>query len=163
MGKLGDTGVESIRQAFEVNLFSHLEMVRLCLPLLRHTPHSVILGTTSGVVDYPYGGWSAYCASKAALNLSLQCLAHEEPEIAVLAVEPGLVRTAMSEQVRDAKDRVFNPEQAHQMTAYWEQAQDADTVGAVYARIAASTDDSLKSKFSGKVLSWKDPELAKHI
>jgi NAD(P)-dependent dehydrogenase (short-subunit alcohol dehydrogenase family) len=47
-----------------------------------------------------YSGWSAYSASKAAINSLSQSLALEEPSITSLAIRPGVVDTEMQNDIR---------------------------------------------------------------
>lgn len=71
--------------------------------------HLVML--TSGAAQSPYEGWSAYCAGKAAVDMWVQVVAAEETRrgsgTRVLAVAPGVVDTAMQEQIRATDPEQF--------------------------------------------------------
>lgn len=72
----------------------------------------VLINISSGAGRRPYAGWSAYCAGKAAVDMFTRCVAIEEAEIELRAhaVAPGIVDTAMQEQIRAASADDF-PEQ----------------------------------------------------
>lgn len=63
-----------------------------------------IFNITSGAAQKPYFGWSAYCSSKAALNMLTQAIAIEQADleygIKVLAIAPGVVDTDMQTEIR---------------------------------------------------------------
>jgi NAD(P)-dependent dehydrogenase (short-subunit alcohol dehydrogenase family) len=62
----------------------------------------VLVNVSSGAARHAYAGWSAYCAAKAAVDLLTECVALEEREsgLRAYAVAPGVVDTAMQEQIR---------------------------------------------------------------
>ena len=60
MQRIEDTDIKGVQQAFDVNLFSQMDLVRLALPKLRAAKGRVI-ATTSGVTKLPISGWAAYC------------------------------------------------------------------------------------------------------
>jgi benzil reductase ((S)-benzoin forming) len=70
------------------------------------TAHLILL--SSGAATSPYSGWSSYCAGKAAVEMWVRTVGEEqrlraargEPSVTVLAVAPGVVATAMQEQIR---------------------------------------------------------------
>lgn len=59
-----------------------------------------VLNISSGAAQYPVPSWSAYCASKAALDRMSQVLALDHPELTVLSVAPGVVDTPMQADIR---------------------------------------------------------------
>ena len=60
MQRIKDTDIKGVQQAFDVNLFSQVDLVRLALPKLRAAKGRVI-ATTSGVTKLPIAGLAAYC------------------------------------------------------------------------------------------------------
>ncbi|HKE19007.1 MAG TPA: SDR family NAD(P)-dependent oxidoreductase [Kofleriaceae bacterium] len=72
----------------------------------------VLVNISSGAGRRPYAGWSAYCAGKAAVDMLTRCIAIEEAdlELRAHAVAPGIVDTAMQEQIRASSPADF-PEQ----------------------------------------------------
>ena len=74
--------------------------------------HGRVVNVSSGAAGFASPGYSAYCASKAALTLWTECLAGSAgPKgVAVLAYHPGTVRTDMTEYSAARPDSdVSNP------------------------------------------------------
>lgn len=65
-----------------------------------------IMNISSGVSINPVIGWSAYCISKAALNMVTRCIATETASalrpVYALAINPGALDTRMQERIRTA-------------------------------------------------------------
>ena len=70
--------------------------------LAHRAPEAVLLNISSGAALKGYAAWSAYCASKAALDRLSECLALEEGErgLRVHAVAPGVIDTDMQRTIR---------------------------------------------------------------
>ena len=56
--------------------------------------------TGSGAAEFAVEGWSAYCASKAAVHMYASVLAKEHPELKIHAFRPGKVNTPMQAEIR---------------------------------------------------------------
>jgi len=56
--------------------------------------------TSSGAALNAYSTWGAYGASKAALNHLAMTMKNEEPDVTTIAIRPGVVDTAMQEDIR---------------------------------------------------------------
>jgi len=83
-----------------VNLLGPVMMCQQAVPYIRKTQGKVI-NISSITSIHPFEGASAYCSSKAALNHFTAVLAIEEPEITVLALDPGGMSTDMELILRD--------------------------------------------------------------
>ncbi|HLR68609.1 (S)-benzoin forming benzil reductase [Virgibacillus alimentarius] len=63
---------------------------------------SVII--TSGAAERPVYGWSAYCSTKASMNMYTKTVSLEQDELKtgnkIIAFSPGVMDTAMQEQIR---------------------------------------------------------------
>lgn len=88
------------RRSLDVNLLGPIELIKLCLPLLKKSEQAHIVNISSmggfqGSSKFP--GLSAYSASKAALGNLTECLAEElkEESVAVNALALGAVQTEM--------------------------------------------------------------------
>ncbi|KAJ2890402.1 hypothetical protein IWW38_004154, partial [Coemansia aciculifera] len=79
IAKLGDVEADKWRHNFEVNVVAVLTLTQQALPMLRATGGRVI-NVSSGAAVHAYQGWSAYCSSKAALNMLTKSMAVEEPD-----------------------------------------------------------------------------------
>jgi benzil reductase ((S)-benzoin forming) len=70
-----------------------------------------IINLTSGASQSPYHGWSAYCASKAGIDMATRVLAMElsriDPSFAACAIAPGTVDTRMQEKIRRCSREQF--------------------------------------------------------
>ena len=75
----------------------------------RHGGGGVLINISSGAALNGYAGWSAYCASKAAVDRFSEALALEESEqgIRVHAVAPGVVDTSMQALIRSTPAERF--------------------------------------------------------
>ncbi|MEF3306735.1 SDR family NAD(P)-dependent oxidoreductase [Paenibacillus sp. GYB003] len=71
----------------------------------------LVLNVSSGAGSKPYSGWSAYCASKAGLDMFTRCVGAEQEAEAngarVLSAAPGVVDTAMQRDIRAASPELF--------------------------------------------------------
>ena len=99
---------------------------------------------TSGAADRPAYGWSAYCTTKASMNMYTQTVALEQDtlktENKVIAFNPGIMDTAMQEKIRTNSPEQFA--EVDTFKAYKENnsLKDSDIVGAALVDIL--TDDA---------------------
>jgi NAD(P)-dependent dehydrogenase (short-subunit alcohol dehydrogenase family) len=98
VGAAEETSDAELRALFELHVFGPAALVRAVLPGMRARGTGAIVQMSSfgGQVAYP--GFSAYCATKFALEGYSEALAAEVGPlgIAVVVVEPGAFRTAFS-------------------------------------------------------------------
>lgn len=95
-----------------VNLIAPVVLVA---SFLRHTASlgadRRVLNISSGAGKKPYAGWSAYCASKAGLDMFTRCVGEEEAAgtggAHVLSVAPGVVDTDMQRDIRGSAADLF--------------------------------------------------------
>ena len=80
-----------------------------------------ILNISSGAGKHPIHSWSTYCSSKSALDMLSQVLQLENPKFKIYSVAPGIVDTAMQEEIRDASKEHF-PE-VDRFVAYKEEGE----------------------------------------
>lgn len=109
---LADYQAEELRAVLEANTVAPLLLIQLALPALRAAGGTVLAISSDAAVE-GYPGWGGYGASKAALDQLARVLAAEEPDVRVLAVDPGDMRTAMQAAAfpgEDISDRPW-PEQ----------------------------------------------------
>ena len=98
VGAVEETTDEELRSIFEVHVFGPAALARAVLPAMREQRSGAIVQVSSfgGQVAYP--GFSAYSATKFALEGFSEALAAEVAPmgIKVLIVEPGAFRTGFS-------------------------------------------------------------------
>jgi len=103
-----------------------------------------IINISSGVSINAVKGWSAYCISKAGLNMLSKCIAieNESEDIFSLSINPGAIDTGMQEKIRNA-DSVEIPATKKFETMYNEgKLQKPKDVADKLFRILASNDYS---------------------
>ncbi len=67
---------------------------------------------SSGAAERPISGWSAYCSSKASINMYTKTVALEQAEKntknKIIAFSPGIMDTDMQAQIRDVTSEQFS-------------------------------------------------------
>lgn len=107
---LRETAPEAFARHVEVNLGGVFLGARTYVQHLRRVGAAgVLINLSSGAATKPYHGWSAYCASKAAVEQLTRCLDLEERDhgLRAHAVAPGVVDTAMQALVRASDEADF--------------------------------------------------------
>jgi len=96
----------AVDDIFAVNMTANYRLIRAMDPLLRAAPAGRALFMTSGVAQSHRAYWSAYAASKAALEAFISCWAKEIDITSVRAnmLNPGAVRTAMRGKAMPGED-----------------------------------------------------------
>ena len=93
---------EILAQSFALNAIGPLMVLRHFAPLLAPGPsiYAKLSARVGSITDNRKGGWYGYRASKAALNMLLQTAAIElqrkHPDVRVVALQPGTVRSGLS-------------------------------------------------------------------
>lgn len=67
----------------------------------------IIVNISSGAANYAIPSWSAYCASKAAMDMMTKAINVDHPEIHYWAIAPGVVDTAMQAEIRATDSNDF--------------------------------------------------------
>jgi NAD(P)-dependent dehydrogenase (short-subunit alcohol dehydrogenase family) len=100
--RLDDADEDVLRRTFDVNVVAPLSLVRDLRDVL--SGDAVIVNVTSDAAVEPYEGWGVYGASKAALEHASRVLAAERPDLRVLVVDPGDMRTEMHQDAFPGED-----------------------------------------------------------
>lgn len=95
---LANTDPAEWLRLISVNLVGAYHCVRASLSHLG--AGGVVVNISSGAASHAMEGWSAYCASKAALAMLTQSIAHEHPDIRAYGFRPGVVDTEMQSEIR---------------------------------------------------------------
>jgi len=113
-----DLSPANLRTVFETNVVAPLVLLQQSLPHLLRQPRSVIVGMSSDAAVAGYPGWGAYGASKAALDLLQQTLAHEthDTKLFSYALDPGDMATALHEAALPGDVGLADPETVAQAT-----------------------------------------------
>jgi NAD(P)-dependent dehydrogenase (short-subunit alcohol dehydrogenase family) len=103
--------LDELRRVYEVDVIAPIALAQLLLPFLAESRGMVIDISSDAAVE-PYEGWGGYGSAKAALDHATAILAAEHPELAVYAVDPGDMRTAMHQAAFPDEDISDRPEPA---------------------------------------------------
>jgi NAD(P)-dependent dehydrogenase (short-subunit alcohol dehydrogenase family) len=102
IGHIHDLSAADWTRAVATNLLGPFALCAAVLPHFLRAGAGTIVNLTSGAADRPLDGWSAYCASKAALLMLTRSLAEEYGGrgVRVYGFRPGAVETPMLADIR---------------------------------------------------------------
>ncbi|WP_100011373.1 (S)-benzoin forming benzil reductase [Lentibacillus sediminis] len=159
--------VEPVDQAANIDykdLLRHVHvntaapMVLTNLFLKKATAEGVQLvgaNVTSGAANRPTYGWSAYCSTKASIDMYTQTVALEQEELntgnKIIAFSPGIMDTEMQNKLRSSTKEQFASVDTFKKYKENEMLSDPDSVGSVLVDIL--TDEGIKS---GNIYDVKD-------
>ena len=109
---LADYPLDELTDLFTVNVLAPLGLIQEALPKV--AADAVIIDITSDASVEAYEGWGGYGATKAALDHLGRVLGVERPDLRVLTIDPGDMRTQMHQDAfpgEDISDRP-SPEQS---------------------------------------------------
>ncbi len=93
----------TLQHHYQVNVIAPMMLMNACIALCQEASF-IGVNISSGAADRPIYGWSAYCSSKASINRYTETIALEQEEKntghKVIAFSPGIMDTAMQEQIR---------------------------------------------------------------
>ena len=67
----------------------------------RNIPFNIV-NISTGASQNAIAGWSAYCSSKSAIKIALDCIAEENDHVGVVHLDPGVVDTNMQKKIRNS-------------------------------------------------------------
>jgi NAD(P)-dependent dehydrogenase (short-subunit alcohol dehydrogenase family) len=85
-----------------VNVIAPVALLQALGPSLR--PGATVVNITSDAGVEAYEGWGGYGASKAALEHVSRVLAAERPDLRILVIDPGDMRTEMHQDAFPGED-----------------------------------------------------------
>lgn len=109
----------SFNKSFLINTIGPALVAKYFIPLLRNDKKAVLAAISArvgSISDNKIGGWYAYRASKAALNMVIKCLSIEVSRKSknqiILGLHPGTVDTNLSKpfQKNVPKEKLFSPD-----------------------------------------------------
>lgn len=108
VGPPGRQGAAALAQAVAINVTAPLQLADAFVAASAACPDRRIAHVSSGAGRSPYAGWSAYCATKAALDMHAQAVAQDGlPGLRIASVAPGVIDTAMQAHIRGVEQRDF--------------------------------------------------------
>ncbi|WP_433012936.1 SDR family NAD(P)-dependent oxidoreductase [Kribbella sp. CA-294648] len=111
------TDLAELRRVYEVDVIAPIALAQALLPELTAASGAVINISSDAAVE-AYEGWGGYGSAKAALDHASAVLAAEHPGLAVYAVDPGDLRTAMHQAAFPGEDISDRPEPASVVPAF---------------------------------------------
>ena len=121
-----------LRTTFEVNVIAPLALASAMIP--HAAPGATIVNITSDAATEAYPGWGGYGSSKAALEQASRVLAVERPDLRVLVVDPGDMRTEMHQDAFPGEDISDRPEPETVVPALRRLLQELPPSGRYHAR-----------------------------
>lgn len=106
---------EALQRSFAINTIGPALLLRHLAPLLAtgDAIYAKLSARVGSISDNRKGGWYGYRASKAALNMILQTAAIElqrrNPQLRVVALQPGTVRSRLSEPFQSGVPALLEP------------------------------------------------------
>lgn len=114
---LGELDSQEIAGALNVNLVAPTILANAFMATYKLADSTkLIINITSGAATSPYDGWSVYCTGKAGIDMLSRVAAHEQQlgkkhPTTILAIAPGVVDTAMQNQLRSTDSKGFSRKQ----------------------------------------------------
>lgn len=106
---------DHLMRSFQINAIGPALVLQAFAPLLAKGPsiYAKLSARVGSISDNKKGGWYGYRASKAALNMLLQTAAIElqrkNPELRVVALQPGTVKSALSQPFTGSTTPLLEP------------------------------------------------------
>lgn len=108
VGAPGSHGAARLATALAVNVTAALVLADAFVAATAGCADRRVAHVSSGAGRTPYGGWSVYCATKAALDMHARAVALDAvPGLAIASIAPGVVDTAMQADIRATAERDF--------------------------------------------------------
>ena len=109
---VGNLESEKIQQTIQLNTTTPLVLSNEFIMLTKTLNcKKQIINISSGAATNPYSGWSIYCTSKAALDMTTKAIATEQNElengVKCIAIYPGVVDTNMQTAIRKTSEVEF--------------------------------------------------------
>jgi NAD(P)-dependent dehydrogenase (short-subunit alcohol dehydrogenase family) len=108
---LDDVDDATLADVYRTNVIAPLLLFQAVRPALDATG-GMVINITSDAASGPWPGWGVYGSSKAALDQLTNVLAAEHPTLAVYALDPGDLRTAMHQAAFPGEDISDRPDPA---------------------------------------------------
>jgi NAD(P)-dependent dehydrogenase (short-subunit alcohol dehydrogenase family) len=159
IGMVEDLDENEWLKCVQVNLASPFLLSKHLLPALSESGGRLITVGT-GAATSPIPSWSAYCASKAALLMLMRVIASEKPEVTAFSFAPGVVNTAMQQNIRDRKELM-----PAQIAEYFStlhstgQLEPPEVPGRALAWCALNG----PREWSGQEISYNDPSIVEKV
>lgn len=121
--RIEQCSAEEIGRNIQISLTAPMVLSSCFIKLTEHLPlRRKIINISSGSGRYPAPAMSVYCTAKAGINMFTQSVGLEQANgpypVEIIAVDPGMVETAMQQKARGQDERNFEMakffQEAHQ-------------------------------------------------
>lgn len=111
IGAIEDVDIEKFRNLFEINFFGCIELAKLAIPGMRERGIGMIInvGSMQGTFSLPM--YSAYCCTKASLQMFSLCIRQELMQfgVKVVHVEPNDIKTTITPELIYKENGPYQP------------------------------------------------------
>ena len=106
---LSSTEISDWANLLQINLISVQHLTSGIYCLMKKSDRCRVTTISSGAAVNSLHSWSAYCVSKAGLDMWTRCLAEEgkSDNISAISVAPGIVDTGMQQDIRNSNPEDF--------------------------------------------------------
>ena len=113
--------LDNFQKVFNINTFAPALLLKVFFPLIKRNSDAligVLSARVGSISDNRIGGWYAYRASKAALNMIIKTAAIElerrDKTAKIIGLHPGTVDTNLSKPFQGGtpEEKIFTPEQS---------------------------------------------------
>ncbi|KKI90165.1 short-chain dehydrogenase [Bacillus sp. SA1-12] len=110
---VGDAEENEMIANVQLNLLAPMLLCEFFIKKTKELPcEAIIVNITSGAANRPTSGWSAYCSTKAGLNMFTKTIGVEQGErgnkVIAIAFSPGIMDTQMQGTIRSAGKENFS-------------------------------------------------------
>lgn len=146
--RLADADINAWKEAFDVNVFSAISLIKAAIPQLRESKGRIVL-TSSGAAVKGTATWGCYGATKAVLNHLPLTLQKEEADIITVAIRPGVVATQMQDTLAEKHHQNMDAKDAKHFKSLKEEGKmlRPEQPGNVMARLVLSASSELNGMF----------------
>lgn len=109
INSMADSNIAEWTHCIQANLIGVQDLTQRLMHLMGGLEQSRVTTISSGASLRPVESWSAYCVSKAGLDMWAKCLAAEgaDANISAISIAPGVVDTGMQSDIRAANPEHF--------------------------------------------------------
>ena len=106
---LSGTEISKWEKLIQVNLISVQHLTSGIYSMMKNSERCRVTTISSGAAVNSLHSWSAYCVSKAGLDMWTRCLAEEgkSDNISAISIAPGIVDTGMQQAIRNSNPDDF--------------------------------------------------------
>ncbi|NPC93992.1 (S)-benzoin forming benzil reductase [Bacillus sp. WMMC1349] len=111
--RAGEATQNELLQHYSLNLVTPILLSQLFTKWLKfYQGQKTVVNISSGAAKTPYKGWSAYCSSKAGLDMFTRTFGYEQEDehfpVKMMSFSPGIMDTQMQKQIRMSSKNDFS-------------------------------------------------------